>query len=131
MGYKTPCSSVEATEVYKVKKRPLLLMLILLFSSVAWATTIQLEWDANTEQNLVGYRIYQSLESGVYSFDTPIEDISAGTETVTFTVTEKGRVFWVATAYDNQGLESGPSNEVSAFCNRTKPSKPARIVKGD
>lgn len=131
MGCKTPCSSVEAPEVYKMKKRPLLLMFILLFSSMAWATTVQLGWDANTEPDLAGYRIYQTLVSGIYSFDTPIEDISVGTETVTFIVTEKGRVFWVATAYDNQGLESGPSNEVSAFCNRTKPSKPTRIIKGE
>lgn len=114
-----------------MKKRPLLLMFILLFSSMAWATTIQLEWDENTEPNLAGYRIYQTLESGVYSLDNPIAVIPAGTETVTFIVLEKGLVFWSATAYDNMYRESGLSNEVSTFCNRTKPSKPTRIVKGE
>jgi hypothetical protein len=114
-----------------MKTKSLTLLFVLLFCSTLWATVISLEWNANTEPDLAGYRIYQSLESGVYSFDTPIEDISVGTETVTFTVTEKGRVFWIATAYNNQGLESGPSNEVSAFCNRTKPSKPTRIIKGE
>ena len=114
-----------------MRLKPLTMLFVLLFCSMAWATTVVLEWDGNTEQNLAGYRIYQSLESGVYSFDTPIEDVSVGTETVTFTVLEKGRVYWVATAYNDKELESGPSNEVSTICNAVIPSKPKRIIKGE
>ena len=114
-----------------MKLKPLTMLFVLLFCSMAWATTVQLMWDANTEPDFAGYRIYQSLESGVYSFDTPIKDISVGTETVTFTVSENGRVYWVATAYDDDGLESEPSNEVSTICNAVIPSKPKRIIKGE
>ena len=114
-----------------MKSKLLILLSVLLFCSTVWATEVCLVWDANTEPDLAGYRIYQSLESGVYSFDAPIEDVPVGTETVTFMVLKKGRVYWVATAYDDGGLESGPSNEVSTLCNIVKPSKPKRIIKGD
>ena len=54
-----------------------------------------------------------STVSGQYLGD-PVAEIPAGTETVTLTDIPSGTtLYWVATAYDTEGLESEYSNEVS------------------
>jgi hypothetical protein len=74
------------------------------------------EWDANSESNLAGYRMYQTDTPGQYTFgvEHAIGVIPAGTETFTHVMAVDGTFFWVATAYDTEGRESGPSNEVTA-----------------
>jgi fibronectin type 3 domain-containing protein len=73
---------------------------------------VTFEWDANTEVDLVGYRLYQSTTPGVYNYGqgNEVADIAAGTMTATITV--DGRYYYVLTAYDTEGFESEPSNEV-------------------
>ena len=81
------------------------------------ATNVTFNWDANTEQDLAGYRLYQSDTSGVYTFGAgnEIKDINAGVETVVIGDIPDGTYYWVLTAYDTGGKESGPSNEVTAI----------------
>lgn len=80
------------------------------------ADDVTLAWDANTESNLVGYRLYQSQTSGVYPFGdgNQVATILEG-ETVEVTDLGSGSYYWVLTAYDTDGLESEPSNEVGIF----------------
>lgn len=71
---------------------------------------VTLAWDANTEEDLAGYRIYASRVSGQYNYD-PVIDIPAGTETAVIQVPDDV-FYFVATAYDTAGNESEYSNEV-------------------
>ena len=96
-------------------KKLLFAVIFLLVASFSFAdSTVIFEWDKNLEPDLAGYRLYQSTQSGVYTFgkDHAIKEIPAGTETVTITIPD-GTYFWVMTAYDTGGQESGPSNELT------------------
>lgn len=105
-----------------------LLLILLLWPTLAFAGTsnVTFEWDANSEPDLAGYRLYQSTTPGVYSYGqgNEVADISAGTMVTTINSTD-GTFYWVLTAYDNEGLESGPSNEVTAFLDATGPDAPS------
>ena len=99
------------------KKLFLTVFLVLSFVgvSIGGEVTIGLEWDANTETNLAGYKTCVSdvSGSGYIQFGN---DIPAGTETVDFsfsaTGTEAVKKFFVVTAFNDEGLESSYSNEV-------------------
>lgn len=80
-----------------------------------------LEWDANTETNIGGYKVYVGPSSRNYTTNWT-------TTNTTFTVTNvpvnRGSNFFAVTAFDTDGLESEYSDEVSGvFTNR-----PARVT---
>ena len=91
-----------------------------------WASNVTLEWDANSESDLAGYRLHQGTTSGVY--DSVVSDIPAGTETVTLTGIPDGTYFWVLTAYDTDDNESGYSNGVTANLDTLAPGSPANVT---
>ena len=77
------------------------------------ATNVSFQWDANTEADLAGYKVYRSdVSSSNY---TEVGDIAAPTVTFTEENVPDGTWFWVATAYDTYGNESEYSNEVTAI----------------
>ena len=85
-----------------------LLLFVLLSASTVYADkSVTLVWDANSEKDLAGYRIFYK-EYGVPSFDytTPLWE---GMET-TCTVVVPGDGQFVARAFDVGGKESGDSN---------------------
>lgn len=99
-----------------MKKILLAILLVLAMAFAAQAADVTLAWDPNTEPDLAGYRIYMSIASGTYDKAVDkVADIAVGTETATVAVLpEDGRaIYFVATAYDTSGNESGFSNEVS------------------
>ena len=105
-----------------------LALLIMLMPMVASAATINFSWDANTESDLAGYRMYQSNESGVYDMDNPVAEIAETETTYTlFNVTD-GTYYWVLTAYDDAGNESTPSNEVTVTVDETAPAPPSGFM---
>jgi hypothetical protein len=72
---------------------------------------VNLAWNANTETDLAGYKVYVGTTSGVYSTTYNVGKI------ISYTVTglAPGDVYYFAvTAYDTGGFESVVSNEVSA-----------------
>jgi hypothetical protein len=75
-----------------------------------FAGDVTLVWDANTETDLAGYKVYYGTVSRTYG--TPIV---IGTQT-TYTVTglAPGTYYFAVTAYNTSSLESGFSNEVTA-----------------
>jgi hypothetical protein len=72
---------------------------------------VVLAWDPNTEPTLAGYKVYVGTASGVYS--TPINVGNVTTYTV-LNLAPGSVYFFVVTAFDVNGFESGWSNEVSA-----------------
>jgi hypothetical protein len=80
--------------------------------TVSNTTDVTLAWDANTDLTLSGYKIYVSTTSGIFT-SAPIDAHNVTTFTVTGLAT--GHVYYfVVTAYDGTGGESGWSNQVSA-----------------
>ena len=72
--------------------------------------SVTLAWDANSESDLAGYRIYYGQSS--QSRTNRIEVVNGTTATISNL--SRGRTYsFVATAYNSSGLESEPSNEVS------------------
>jgi hypothetical protein len=97
-------------------------------SGLALAKDIGFVWDPNSEGDLAGYRLYESQTSGQYTYGpgNAVKDIAAGTETVNI-VKGDGTYYWVLTAYDTSGNESGPSNEVTYTVDETGPSPPTNF----
>ena len=78
----------------------------------ATPTTVTMMWDPSPESDLAGYRIYQSkISGGPYARIGQIQ-VMAVPEFTTGTLAN-GTYFWVVTAYNTAGMESGYSNEVS------------------
>jgi len=102
-----------------MKKLLLVLMMFFLCRSVH-AYDVTLAWDSNTEESIAGYRIYQANESRTQVLGSEANSISGNILHVLWTDTQQftlvgviGTRYWVATAYNMEGYESGPSNEVS------------------
>jgi fibronectin type 3 domain-containing protein len=75
------------------------------------SSSITLTWNANTEKDLAGYKVYRATSSGAYG--APIAAIPGNTTSYTATGLPKATYFFVITAYDIAGNESAYSNEVS------------------
>jgi hypothetical protein len=78
--------------------------------TVLSATQVTLLWDPNTDPGLAGYKLYWGAASGVY--DHMIDVGNATSYTVTG-LQPGGTYYFVVTAYNTSGTESGYSNEVS------------------
>jgi hypothetical protein len=73
--------------------------------------SVTLNWTASTSTNIVGYKVYRSTVSG-----GPYDQVDsmAGTTCVDNTVGSGQTYYYVATAVDSSGAESGYSNEAVA-----------------
>jgi hypothetical protein len=109
--------------------------LFFFFVTPAYGMNVTLQWDANTEPNLAGYKIYYDTDSGV-PYNPAVEDratnnpdgppIVLGSDATEITLAglTDGKVYYFAiTAFDDQGQESGYSNEVT-----TDDSPPAKVT---
>ena len=98
---------------------PLILMLL------AWCTPalgldVNLQWDANTETDLAGYKVYYKTATpgpsyngtGAVEGDSPI-DVGNVTQITLHGLDEDVTYFFAVTAYNTSQLESGFSNEAS------------------
>jgi len=96
-----------------MKKLITILAILMLFASTAFAGTVCLEWDANTEPDIAGYKIFARELGEVYDYANPAWQ---GTETTcTLTMPDGVTIYFVAHAFDTEGLESEDSNEVSWY----------------
>ena len=87
-----------------------ILFFLLTLSATGFSAQVTLAWNPNTEPNLAGYTIYYGTSSGNYS-----SSISLGNVTTSTINNLSGGVayFFVLTARNTVGLESGYSNEVN------------------
>lgn len=83
------------------------------------------EWDSNTETDLAGYNLYQSEVESTYDFGPGCEIAQIHADSTSYTlqgIETDSTLYWVLTACDRWGNESGPSNEVSN--DKTAPAAP-------
>lgn len=98
-----------------MKRLLMAIIFVAMCVTYAFAGSVTLEWDANTEADLAGYYIYMDTAPNVTSDPAKrIATVPAGTETLTYQLPQNGTYYFVATAYNTAGLESGLSNE----CNK-------------
>jgi fibronectin type 3 domain-containing protein len=84
-----------------------------------------LAWDRNVEEDIVGYRLYRTLEGE--DSPTPIANPSADETTATDAAVAAGqRVSYTLIAIDRDGLESGPANPIEVESERYGLSATAR-----
>lgn len=104
-----------------------LLALLWFLPSLALAeVTVTFIWDANTESDLAGYKLYEGVQPGVYGPSV----ITLGpvmTHTITYPDPASAITrYYALTAIDTSGNESGKSNEVAkAFAPVPVPPRPS------
>jgi hypothetical protein len=85
-------------------------VILLWLVALAQATQVSLAWDANTETDLAGYKLYYGTSSGSYPNSVALGKVT------TYTVSglaEGVTNYFALTAYNTKGLESGFSNVIS------------------
>jgi len=89
--------------------------------------TVNLAWNANTETDLAGYKLYRGLGAAAPSFLTafPKTAISGSDTTVPNT---SQTVTYNLTAIDNAGNESLHSNNAVVTVDATPPQAPSGLV---
>jgi hypothetical protein len=101
----------------------MIIALLVIGAGSAFSESIKLVWDANTETDLAGYKVYSSLvDGGPY---TLIQDVGNVTELeLDLTGRPDATIYYVATAYDHRDNESGYSNQASYTVDHTPPAPP-------
>ena len=83
---------------------------LLALAFTAYAADVTLAWDANTESNLAGYRVYQGTGSNPTTF-TRVQQVAATTATIKGL--DNTSHSFAVTAYNTAGMESEYSNIVT------------------
>jgi len=100
--------------------------LITLLAIPLFAASIKVTWNANTEDDLAGYKIYYGTASGVYGDPIDVGNVTNG---IIPDVADKTVYYVAVTAYDTSGNESGFSQEVSVdIPDVTAPAAPTNII---
>jgi hypothetical protein len=115
-----------------------------LFFAIANAADVTLAWDANTESDLAGYKLYYDGDSdtemyqgiGATEGDSPIiiysEDLSDG-DSPSYTITglEEGQYYYFSlTAFDADDVESDFSDEVGVMVDSDSSQNPEESGSG-
>ena len=107
-----------------MKKLLVAILAVMFLAGTAYADPeATFAWDPNTEPDLAGYRIYYTSVPGEYvfgGFESPnfLAEIACGPGDATCCTYVKQNLsgpgfFFVATAFDTDGFESLPSNELN------------------
>ena len=106
------------------------ILLILLFSAMVFAApgdtiskSVRVSWDANTESDLAGYKIYHA---GELLADVP-DPLATSFEIIVENLTEGENIFNL-TAYDTSGNESFFSNDAILVYDSTTPAVPSNVT---
>ena len=85
---------------------------LLALAFTAYAADVTLQWDANTESDLAGYRVYQGNGGDLGTF-TRVQEIAAPTTSATIKGLDNTSHSFAVTAYNTAGMESAYSNIVT------------------
>jgi hypothetical protein len=119
-----------------MKKLLLTGLFTLLFPVMVYSADVHVRWDANTESDLAGYKLYYgavsrgeavSPFSPAFTYDRIIDVGNVTTYTLT-NIDEGYRLFVSATAYDTSNNESNFSNEINWVVDTTAPGIPKNII---
>ena len=104
-----------------------ILLFIFVIPVFAGTSNVTLQWDAPTTNvdgtpltDLAGYKVYYGNESGNYTNNIDVNNIT----TYEITNLADGTYYFAVTAYDTSGNESDYSNEVNKTLDATSPSVP-------
>ena len=100
---------------------------ICIWATIASAATssVSFAWNANTEPDLAGYRLWQGeAPAGPYSSVLTVGKVT----TATLNGVVDGTHYYVLTAYDTVGNESTYSNEVWKKFDTVKPGGPTGLT---
>lgn len=116
-----------------------LCLMFVLCATPALAADAILTWNANTESDLSGYRVYRGNLGPDCSAAGPLQPLMAGTppaavqvgKVTTYTDAAlpplDGTYCWELTAFDTSGNVSGRSNRVSKAVNLVPPAAPSGL----
>ncbi len=104
--------------------KKIIFLIVLLVSLTVSAKEITFQWDANIEKDLAGYKLYQSSQKDGNYIQIG-KDI--GKTEVTIEVAD-GEWYWYVTAFNQSGLESDPSNNVTMIVNSKSPQPPKNFI---
>jgi hypothetical protein len=85
------------------------LFLLLALAGQARAEQVSLAWDANTEPDLGGYKLYYGTAAQAYS---QVINVGKNTQVTVSNLSQGVTYFFAVTAYNLQGAESEYSNEI-------------------
>ncbi|MEN6475196.1 MAG: PKD domain-containing protein [Syntrophaceae bacterium] len=109
----------------------MILAMLFLFPLSVIAASLQVSWNANTETNLAGYKVYYGTTSGTYATAVNVGKVTS----YTIPSLSTGKTYYVAlTAYDTSSNESDKSTEISAYIpapDTTPPTGSILIAGGD
>jgi hypothetical protein len=74
------------------------------------AEQVALSWDGSNDSDIAAYRVYYGSASG--SYDQQL-DVGLATTAIIPNLPDGSTYFFAVTAYNSEGVESAPSNEVS------------------
>ena len=96
--------------------------------SAAFAATITIAWDANTEPDAAGYRVHYGASSGNYQYSVDVGNHTS----CTISGLNEGTTYYIAaTAYNSSNYESSFSEELSHTIPQPLPPPPPADTDGD
>jgi Bacterial Ig domain/Fibronectin type III domain len=114
MSFPLDAGIVRTMLIALIRGTAILVVITALFTeqpaSAQAAQSVSLLWDANSDRDVVGYRVYYGTSSGNYSHSNDVGNV---TGTTISNLTAGQTYYFVVTDYDTAGLESLPSNEVA------------------
>lgn len=89
-------------------------------SAATHASTVQLQWDTNTEPDLAGYKVYHNIASSPLAGTVPL-DVSLQTTATISGLDPDTDYSFAVTSYNTAGVESSFSN-ILTFAEQTPPT---------
>jgi len=97
-----------------MKKLILFVTALFIMSGVSLAGDVSFMWDANTEPDLSGYRLFMHDDATSYDYANPVLECTTVGASVK-NLPDGHTYYFVLRAFDTEGFESGNSNEVSQY----------------
>jgi hypothetical protein len=91
----------------------LVLVLFQVFVTNCLAASVALQWDAVSDSDLAGYKVYYQANSSTMPFQGSIVDVKNQTSTTIGNLDPNNAYYFAVTAYNTSGVESSYSNVVN------------------